>query len=361
MTQRDVVIIRLDAIGDFILWLDSARHFREIFPGRRITLIANSIWAEVARDLPYFDEVIEIPQSRYSGQFKFIKSLIFDFFRFKRWSVNIVIHPVISRTLQSDLIARWISSPIKIAPSGNDKNLDRKINKIPGLSYTSTCKWYSQIISVEKNTMELITNAQFMSTLSGLTINPQVPNLRDLLNLDKYQAVHAPKPYIVIMPGASNLKKAWPINQFAQIANKIHPENTIIICGSDSEKEITQTLNAILKNKDAKVINLGGKTNLIELISIISQSSGVIGNDSACIHIAASLGIPSTAILGGGHFGRFLPYKTNSALPTHVPKVIYHHMPCYGCNWVCPFIKPHMETWPCISAISTNDFQKNAI
>ena len=31
-----VLLVRLDAIGDFILWLDSAQHFRKIYPDKKL-------------------------------------------------------------------------------------------------------------------------------------------------------------------------------------------------------------------------------------------------------------------------------------------------------------------------------------
>jgi ADP-heptose:LPS heptosyltransferase len=39
-----------------------------------------------------------------------------------------------------------------------------------------------------------------------------------------------------------------------------------------------------------KIINLIGKTNLVEVMEIISSSEGVISNDSGLMHVSASLG-----------------------------------------------------------------------
>ena len=355
MKKTDILILRLDAIGDFILWLDSARHFRKIFPGRHITLIGNSIWTDLAKELPYFDDVIEIPQSRYRGRFKFIKSLIWDFFRFKYWSANIVIHPVISRSLHSNLIARWISSPTKIAPSGDKKNLNQKINRIPGFSYESTCRWYSQIIPILNNgTMELMSNAEFMSKLSGITIEPQLPNLRGLLNLNTDKQIPS-KPYVVIVPGANDTKRTWGTEKFSQTIQTLPQDISIVICGSHSEKKLTQTLTDMIKSKARDVMNLGGKTTLMELIFIISQAKYVIGNESSAIHIASSLHVPSIAILGGGHFGRFLPYQIGNdvSLPSYAPQIAHHKMVCYGCNWNCSIYQAKMKRWPCIQNIAS--------
>jgi len=45
----DVLVVRLDAIGDFLLWLDGAQrlaaHYRA--EGRRVTLLANAAWGDI--------------------------------------------------------------------------------------------------------------------------------------------------------------------------------------------------------------------------------------------------------------------------------------------------------------------------
>ena len=61
--KKHIVLIRLDAIGDFIIWLDSAKEFRVIYPSERIVLIANSSWASLAKTMPYWDEVLPLDLS----------------------------------------------------------------------------------------------------------------------------------------------------------------------------------------------------------------------------------------------------------------------------------------------------------
>ena len=64
--EQSVGIIRVDLIGDFILWLPAAEKLRSIFPNARLTLIANASWADLACDLPYWDEVIAVNMKWFS-------------------------------------------------------------------------------------------------------------------------------------------------------------------------------------------------------------------------------------------------------------------------------------------------------
>jgi len=78
-----------------------------------------------------------------------------------------------------------------------------------------------------------------------------------------------------------------------------------------------------------------------------------VGNDTSAVHIAAAVGTPSVCILGGGHYGRFLPYATETDKQVS-PIPVTHQMDCFNCNWQCT--QPHRkgDAAPCISNIQVN-------
>ena len=57
-----VLIVRQDAIGDFILWLNTAKEYRKLYPPNKyeIILIGNASWTGLADNLPYWDQVFPI-------------------------------------------------------------------------------------------------------------------------------------------------------------------------------------------------------------------------------------------------------------------------------------------------------------
>ncbi|HLG29337.1 MAG TPA: glycosyltransferase family 9 protein, partial [Candidatus Brocadiales bacterium] len=63
-------------------------------------------------------------------------------------------------------------------------------------------------------------------------------------------------------------------------------------------KTDTGTADKILKETKAKVLNLTGKTSLIETMAILKMSHLYIGNDSGPLFIAAAVGTPTLAIFG---------------------------------------------------------------
>ena len=83
-------------------------------------------------------------------------------------------------------------------------------------------------------------------------------------------------------------------------------------------------------------IDLVGKTSLVELVELLRNALLVLSNETSAVHIGAAVGAPVICILGGGHFGRFLPYVVEKPEPSRpTPIVVVQPMSCFGCNWQC--------------------------
>jgi heptosyltransferase-1 len=68
-----------------------------------------------------------------------------------------------------------------------------------------------------------------------------------------------------------------------------------IIVGSKSDKAIA---DEIVSLSGGRALSLAGKTNLRELIAIISRANFIVSNDSGPMHIAAALNVPVFAVFG---------------------------------------------------------------
>ena len=99
--------------------------------------------------------------------------------------------------------------------------------------------------------------------------------------------------------------------------------------------------------------NFSGQTELSDLAGLLSQSQLNISNDSGGTHISAASGKPKVCILGGGHFGRFVPYLECTG-QTNKLEVVFHQMPCNGRNWECIYPLKKNEPAPCITNISVD-------
>ena len=159
-------------------------------------------------------------------------------------------------------------------------------------------------------------------------------------------------PYCVIVPGASWAPKTWPAENFAMIAQKIQVRHgvKVVLLGTASEQVICQQVAAVC---GGDVLEIAGKTSLNQFVELIRHAALVISNDSSSGHIAAATGTRAVCILGGGHYGRFLPYQLEQPSDHQcLPIVINNEMDCYGCNWRCKYLIENGQVVPCVSDVA---------
>ena len=128
-----------------------------------------------------------------------------------------------------------------------------------------------------------------------------------------------------------------------------------MLCGSREERSVC---DQVIRASGMKATNLAGQTLLPELVEVIRGAAFLVSNETSAIHIAAATGTPSVCILGGGHYGRFLPYDPEDAGKQPLPVPVIHKMDCFGCNWKCT--QPHKKGTPvpCISGITVEQVWK---
>lgn len=341
--KPEILVVKLDAIGDFILWLDAAAELRRMYPVERyhLVLLGNSAWAELAEKLSYFDEVIAVNRSRLRFD-QIYRAGIWRLLQDRLWEK--AIHPTYSRDyLYGDSVIRMSRATERI---GFDGDLDNQ----PEWQKRISDQWYTRLVpSSGKALMELERNAEFLRGLGRADFLVGLPELDLLAELPTGFTTGI---YAVIAPGASLPIKQWPLENFAQLAKRILETGVrIVICGSLAEISLGAQLKNLLTDD---VEDWTGRTSLPELVSIIKGACLLIGNDSSAIHIAAAVGTQSFCIAGGWHFGRFIPYRIERATPYPLPIILAHHMECYLCNWRCRYSPDGAVAAPCVTRIGVD-------
>jgi ADP-heptose:LPS heptosyltransferase len=136
------------------------------------------------------------------------------------------------------------------------------------------------------------------------------------------------KNYIIIAPMTSEIDRSWGIDNYKHLCALI-PEDIILI-GRTEEREILDTFTA--KN----IKNLAGELNFNQIAILMRNCSLYIGNDSGLTHLAHQIMTPLIAIIGGGKFGKFFPYKERADAV-----FLFHQMDCFGCDWNCIYDKKY--------------------
>lgn len=349
---KRLFLLRLDEIGDFIIWLDSAACYRKLFPGYEITLACKEKNAALAKSLNFFDRVItcnnEILKAHRSP---FPKKNERELHRYiYRENFSIVINTRYSRHIYDDFFAYMSDAPIKIA-SQNSNNFE----------YMDILNsWYTQLLPAEKCILhEYERNQEFVHNLGMTDYKFSISRLPE----NKYCNPNlAGKKYFVLFPGASDPRKMWEPEKFIAAAKYIVNKTgwLCVICGTG---ELEQKIAAEIEQSIAgeNILNLSGKTNLAEFIEVIRGAQILISNDTSSVHIAAAVRVQSVCIIYGvSNLKKFLPYDFKySKQPEPLPKTAYHRLSCFGCDdgkrGAGKCISPKSLPMPCIKAVEVDE------
>ena len=291
-----LVILKIDAIGDYILFRNFLKSIRDSpkYNHWHITLIGNSLWKElfVGLDKEYIDKTIWFDSRRFTA------SRIYR--RFFLWGVSFkkydqLISPTFSRRFfYEDDIVKNIRAKVKVGFEGDFANKTVSQKKISD-------SFYSHLISVASE-FEYYRNKEFVETFLDQHLPDCVPSI--VLKNDNHYSV--PKS-IIIFPGASVKSKQWPIPNFVQLVTWLvsNYSSEIIICGSKSESHLAEE---IIRNCSGNIKNMCGKTSLMEFVYLMNTVKLVVTNDTSAFHFAAALRKDVVCIFKGDYFGRFVPY-----------------------------------------------------
>lgn len=337
-----VLLVRLDAIGDFVLWLDAARtlvgHFQA--KGHEVVLLGNKAWVSWARDIGLADEVWELDVRRfrwnYFYRWKQLKQL-------RRAGFDTAIQPTCSRViLEGDSVMRASGATKRIGSTGDSQNMR------PTLKRWSD-HWFTKLVPASRAPlMELKRNAEFMRGMGFADFKARLPTIPPAPSAQTNLSIK--QPYAVIAPTASWAGRCWSIDDFAEIGQRLAADGlAIVVVGGSADRKHVRRL---VERLPETVVDLVGRTTLGELAEVLRHATIVVANETGAVHIGAAVNAPVVCILGGGHFGRFLPYDIevdddNRYLPVSVSRT----MACFGCNWRCIYPRRKDDAVKCIRDI----------
>lgn len=115
--------------------------------------------------------------------------------------------------------------------------------------------------------------------------------------------------FMLIGPGARSHIKRWPVNKFAELADRLIQElgQKIIIVGDETDAE---SCAALKKAMSSPAANLCAKTSLKSLAALTEKARAVISNDSAVMHLASYLDRPVIAIFGPTDSKKYGPWSS---------------------------------------------------
>lgn len=338
-----IVLLRLDNIGDFVLWLDAARQIRDYYHDKKITLFANQAFSALAQAIPYWDEVVPVDVRKMKSNPAYRWRLLCYI---RGLGAMRVINPVFSRVfLVGDSMVRASGARYRIGSVGDLANITVRQRQI-------AMNWYTTLLPAKATAMhEMERAAEFVTGLTGSLshvgvghIPPVAASVERLIPDDEY---------VVIFPGASWVGRMWPTEKFVACAEQVYAIYGLkaVVCGGPDEMKIGEAIAVGITTH--QVTDLTGRTTLLELVEVVRRSKLLISNETSAAHLAASVNTPSICITGGGHYSRFIPYPVNVTGCKPLP--VIHRMDCFGCDWKCSREYNAGDAVPCVAHIEVDD------
>jgi len=128
---------------------------------------------------------------------------------------------------------------------------------------------------------------------------------------------------VALIPGAAHgPAKRWPLDRFIEVGKRlVRVGRSVVLFGSAAERELTQGARAAI---GPGALDLGGRTNVRQLMALLSWCPVVLCNDSGTMHIAAALGCRIVVPIGSTD-----PVTTGPWGEGHI--VIQHPTACAPC------------------------------
>ncbi len=323
-----ILWIRLDAIGDALLAASMLEPLRGAFPGARISVVCQPHVAELYEACPFVDEVLTVDKARALRDPAHLKAVLADI---AGLGADLCLHSVYSREPLADAIAGACGALRRIGHFGDDHN--RNPEDRPKLD---AC--YTELVPPgEAWDLELERHRDFLGHLGiqAESLRPCVWTTdEDGLEADRLlrEAGLEGRSFIVLFAGAQWDMRVYP--RYAEALAPIltdHPDLAVLALGTEKERALSQD---ILDRLPADALNLCGAVSLRVCAALMGRARIGVGAETGLAHMAAAVGLPHAVVLGGGHFGRFMPYSPltfSAVLP----------LDCFLCDWRCIHPRHH--------------------
>ena len=299
--MKKILVVKLDHLGDVVLSLPAIRRLRQLFPKAHITVLVGS-WAKLLVERESSVDMV----------------LTYDGF----FSAESAKPPTALTEKEKTKITEWLAGyrfdlaiDLRLAPE------TREFLKLSHASYTigyanrGEFPWLTIALPhdperreshprrhISAETLELVDAVAAESRLDTCLNWDFSVELQQSVDRLMKSVIPSNNGLIIgIHPGVGQPIRRWPLEYFARLADLIceRLNASVLIFGAESEKTLAETILGNMRNKN-KAFSLAEKLPLDAFLVALKKCDLFIGNNSGPGHMAASLGIPTLGIYGGG-------------------------------------------------------------
>lgn len=312
VNKIDKILVReTNWIGDVILTFPALTTIRKNFPMSYITVLSRPWVAPLLENNPDVDEVIIYDYNGIHngilGKIRLAKTL-------KKRGFDLAL--LLQNAFDAALITLLARIPIRVGYNTDARGalLTNKVILDETVFGKHQVYYYLEMLNalgmdiIDENPVIKVSNKAKKSAIEIL----------DSLNIQNNDFL------IGINPGAYfGSAKRWLPERYALLSDMVYKDlgGKILIFGSKGEKVISEM---ILSVANSDIIDLTGKTSLLETTALIEKCSLFITNDSGLMHLAAALKVPLISIFGSTDPITTSPLGTSSI-------IIRKEVPCSPC------------------------------
>ena len=286
---RAILVLKLDALGDFVLMTPFLRELRRAAPQAFISLVTLRTAQSLASTCPYVDEFAELPldqRPRRCGSLQ----LMGRYSRFLRTSLSRRSYDlaIIPRTGPDNHHARLLAYL-----SGARERVGFASARTPIPSHAALTHTLPDpaLHEVEAN-LSLLCDLGVSVQSNKLELQCPEEAQRQLASLVTSEGLDLNEPFVALGVGASLAHKRWPAEHYTQLADWFVRTKgwKAVILGDDQDR-------AAFPAPAPGVLVLAGRLSPNQSFALLHRASLFVGNDSGAMHLAAAAGCPSIVVL----------------------------------------------------------------
>lgn len=320
---KSILWVRTDNIGDNILSASMLPYVRDKFEQAKITVVCQEVAAELYEGCPFVNEIVGVNKQRAYQDEAYRNDIVREL---NGLNPDLALNSVYSREPITDLLAIAPKAMERIAFSGNLCNISRKIRD-------GHDPLYSKLLTSDKqHKLEIERHRDFLAGIGieSVDLSPLVWTTdEDEAFADELFRKKGliPEKTIALFAGVQDTVRSY--NRYGFALARVFGDSEFAVVGLGSKDDFMAN-EENLATSEMTAINLSGKTSLRQTAALLKRCRLAVGAETGLAHMACAVGTPNVILLGGGHFGRFMPY---SSLTT----VVCLPLGCYGCDWKCKY------------------------
>lgn len=313
--ERKIILVRMpNWLGDIVMSFSFLATLRQHFPHHRIVAITKPVYAPLLDMLSISVESLEFDKKTHRG--------LRSFLSFCKNKIGM---------LQPDVY-------FALPPSFSSALMGRLSGARECIGYRSEFRQF--LLSSSGPFPHGKHRSQEYLDLISLWLKQNVTHSKFELNVpsaeSEFLQVLKAEPYIVINPNSEASSRRLPLTKWVELLSALWPAGSvatpmIVGIGTAAEARQSDDVFAVLP-KRFRTRNLSGKTNIVELASVLTHAGLVISNDSGPAHLAAAMGAPVAVFFGAGDPKSTAPISNGAAVT-----VLNQKLKCSPClKNTCP-------------------------